>query len=1113
MNSISKNILVHKEMMKLLMNEYSQNTNSLSTTHVSMGDVRGKYSFNRSGTEKLFSLCANHKGTEGLAEMPQAYSMLRFDFDYEEETTSKTPYPLFHTDIFLNTIIPSIQTYLSENLTDFKPEHADCCLLTKTPYIKDNVLKHGLHLQFINTFVHKKDFKIIEQKFKHLNGIDIGMSTKPWLCYNQSKARGKGSYQADTVLTHDGILVPAEDYFESYEVFDDREIKIKFTQPIQYYYPRIFSIKPYNRPVVELAVEMESCDSLVTVWDDCDDEVQEYSEEIRNIVEEYVNDSENCFDIKDWKGNFLTLKRIKSYLCPTTESREHDNRDAYVRLNKKKGQVCIGCFCNEGRSAPIGTYKTVQTTEKEPDTEGLNLECQEASFVYQRYNKSSKMNYDGKSYGEIATIDRDFAVWICDNIVHPHARIFSKILNREFDDTIRLDNIKPDEIINQNNIGSYLPRLQKADVVCMRSNMMTYKTENLKELMSVYKRILVVSFRISLEDEYMTKFAEHDFKLYSDFKGLITGDRLITQIDSLYKVRGSFDIIVFDEMVYTINHLNSFAKRKLEVWDALNQYIENTPKIICCDALLDKKTIQLFENNNRTMHVVENNWKSFDSKKVKYLDFIDTQRTIKHILNQLEEWGSLYIPTNSKTFADKLFLYLRNKGVRVGLDSSDNEPTPTNEWRQKFDVFITTPTNVAGVSCNDSFGKTIAYLTSSSCSAEMSSQMLFRVRNVDCDTYDIFIKTGSGGRNYPLNTKQVKQWIKDKDDLIINSGLKIDHIRNDIVQDDYYKLYVQYIKKENLSKVMFKQVLKGILEVHGLEEIIEEEEEEEKKSIQEVLQDEKELNAIKNDSKESHELEKKRLREKVCQARPLTDEEFAKIDEKYRKSVEEKLAIRRYHIEKTYLAHGNNIELNEEFVKKYEGLTAQYRNLTTMNCDNLGEYIETVINKHEKEHKRDDNTKRLHEKHSLLKVWAVDNLLKTVGFDNIWDTKTITGFPYQKVIDFMKIHGGHISTLFGTRNLNWENIEAGNKEIVKYINHKLKSVCHIGVRNQCKGRGKQKQEYTIQGLDFWDKGGIVIPKNEQAQRMIMNRKFKRIMTKTQVGSKMWKCISELVEVK
>ena len=59
---------------------------------------------------------------------------------------------------------------------------------------------------------------------------------------------------------------------------------------------------------------------------------------------------------------------------------------------------------------------------------------------------------------------------------------------------VPLPDIKADENINLNNIGSYLPRLEKADVVCIRSNMMTYKTQNLKELTQHYKRLSLYHF-------------------------------------------------------------------------------------------------------------------------------------------------------------------------------------------------------------------------------------------------------------------------------------------------------------------------------------------------------------------------------------------------------------------------------------------------------------------------------------------------------------------------------------------------------------------------------------------------------------------------------------------
>ena len=128
--------------------------------------------------------------------------------------------------------------------------------------------------------------------------------------------------------------------------------------------------------------------------------------------------------------------------------------------------------------------------------------------------------------------------------------------------------------------------------------------------------------------------------------------------------------------------MHSFVKRKPQVWEALNQYISDTQKIIACDALLDNKTINLFKKSGRSTLIVENKWKSFKGKKFKYIDFVDFPSTVKYILDNIKQWGSLYIPTNSKTFADKIFYYLREQGLKVGLDSSETEPTPSDEWKQ-----------------------------------------------------------------------------------------------------------------------------------------------------------------------------------------------------------------------------------------------------------------------------------------------------------------------------------------------------------------------------------------------------------------------------------------------
>jgi len=1071
----------------------SRNNRGEFHTHVSMGNNKGTYSFSRDDLEDVFTYCGlRQSSTIGIAEKSPSYSMLRFDFDFEKKSDKLIS--LYNINIFLNEIIPEIRMYLSKNIVNYNKKNGDCSILTKEPYFKSpNVVKHGIHLQFINVFLSKDDFKQLEsdlkQKWEHMDKI----ASNPWLMYGQTKGNGKKPYLLQYILTHDDILLESEDmddYLQSYKIYDRKEHRIKYVRDMKFYYPRIFSILPYGRNDMCYELKKKALGDILGSkasnqrWEDCEEEILEYEEDIREIVEEWIADSEDCFQIGTWNNDYLQLRRISSYECPVTKQRDHDSRGAYVYLLKQTGEVRIGCYCNETcedgkKYRTIGYYKKIKTSipeNVEISEVDLDRECSEYSMIY---IPTKGQKFKGYTYGQLCEQEQGFVNWIIDNNVMPHVKIFCKIRKQVWEYTHDLDNIRPQETINKNNIGSYLPRLQKADVVCMRSNMMTFKTENLKELMNHYKRVLMVSFRVSLEDEYMKNFGEYGFKLYSDCKGMITGDRIVCQIDSLWKVMGEFDLCIWDEMVYTMAHLSSFVKKKFQVWNALNDYICNTKKHIVCDALLDNKTIQLFKNHQRSTWVVENQWNSFSTKQVCYIQYDNVAQTIYHIQQNLNKHKKIFIPTNSKAFAEKIFSYFKEI-YKVKLDCSDSDPTPSNEWAN-YDIFITTPSTIAGVSCNDKFGKTIAYFTSQSCNAEMASQMLFRVRNTDCDQIDIFIKQASS-RYYPLGKEDIKEWIMDKDNLLLESGLKISHSRGEIVEDDYYRNYVDYIRQQHLSKVCFKSVLKGIMIAHGLEEVSDQEDEIEKANLEE----EKE---IKLTTKKAHETEKKEERINVSNARELSDEEFKVLDEKYRKTTTEKLSIRKYLITKAY----GKRDLNETFIKNFEKLIPKYHNLCSMKCDNLQEWLEDSINKYEKEHKRDENVDRLHEKRHLLKLWTADRIVNILGFENIWDKKSIQEYPYDTARQFLIDHDKKISLLFNTSSQDWSKvtlsvpdeklITARKKLISQRLNTILKSVCHIGVKKKYKGYvGKTNTEYIISGLEIWEEENIQIKDNIDAVR-------------------------------
>ena len=972
-------------------------------THGSMGSIKGSYGLNRYNLDTIFN---NYEAVDkywGLQEKPTNYSMFRCDLDYKSgKDDEEQPDLELITSNFLLEVRKLLNLFLvkSNTISKSNDRKLDAIILSKPSYIdpEKGIRKFGIHIQFPHIFISKEEFKFLEEEIKKtkFHGFDP-ICSKPWLMYGQHKNNYSGTYTISHIDVGGKKVNPIE-YFVSvkYKIYDIKtETPISYTKEnIENYYPQILSILSNNREDSEINIPTRRDKSIEVVEDDdkelSDEDLENIKHDCRlllGILDKSRIDDHNdwlqvgmiLFNISNGHHNFLDLWKdwSSSYKYYKEDELEHK----WDRFDKRV----------------MGLPSLKKNAKEDNPTE------------YSKISKLFKVKYEHEEKGD----------------------------KREFN-KIDLDNIYPDEIINQNNIGSYIPRLEKADITLVRSNMMTFKTQNFKELLKTegkkYRRILVVSFRVSLINEYMKNFEEHNFKLYSDFSGKIMGDRIVCQIDSLHKVFGEFELMLLDEIEYTQDHLHSFVKQKQQVWDSLNQYIDSTKKIIVCDALLSNKTCEFFKSFGRTTHIVENKWKSF-SGTVNYHPWQSQTVFLIHLLNSLKHHKSIFIPTNSKTFALKLFLFLQKKGIKVGLDSSESEnPTPSSEWKN-YEVFITTPTNIAGISCNDEFGKTIGYATSNSCSAKSFAQMLKRVRNTTCKNMDIFIKSNCN-YNIPTKLEDVKKYIEEKDDLIFQVGFKLNHIRNKIEEDDYYNQYVNFLQSQNKSKIWFKETLKGILEHHGYESYDVEEvsctkEYEEKTVIPDLLQDEENevklnnkttlLEVINKEIKTHLEEFKTEKRNEVINARLLTQYEFKTLEEKYHKTLEEKAEIRKYHLTNAY-GKDDLEKYTNDFIKKFEPKIDHFYNLIHLNTSNemIPIYITNELDTFLKEHKKDPNTQRLNEKHKLIKIWACHNILNELGFNNVWDTKEINGYPYEKALDFCKKYYHKISLLSGNYdNRDW----------------------------------------------------------------------------------------------
>ena len=992
-------------------------------THVSMGSLKGSYQLNRD----TISVIYNDDKLDpliGLAEKPQDYSMLRFDLDFSSSNLERTDE--FDLEEITKNALQHMRSFLTENLVQSLSNLLDCSILTKPSYVNDkNKRKYGVHGQFHNLFINKKDFEYFENSVAPLiSGFDK-ISKNAWLLYGQQKSEISGTYTISHVDVFGKKISPIN-YFSNYAIYDLKERQIPFATPT-HYYKQIFSIIPFNRectdfkPRQEILVKTKEVPlRAYVVPDDLSETLIEATKYVELLSSKRVNNGR-----KEWFYIGGILYSIS------------DGDEAFFQLWNDLSSQSV----DYDEEECIRTWKSMKRQPKH----GIHLLRKMAKFDSP---KDPKFKDDDKE---------EFV-------------------------SMKLDNIHANEVINQNNIGSYLPRLAKSDIVFMRSNMMTFKTQNLKELLPLYKRILVVSFRVSLLDSYVDTFAGFDFKMYSDVNGKITEDKVFVQIDSLFRVIGSFDLVLFDEALYTIEHLNSFVKRKHEVWDALTQQIQSAKKIIVCDALLDNATIDVFKKagGDKKTWIVDNQWQSFKGKSIRYEPHVSVETMITRITLNLEKYGSIYVPTNSKTLADKLYLYFKTKGIRVGLDSSDNEPTPPELWRKNFDIFISTPTNVAGVSCNDPFGKTIGYCTNRSCNARMFAQMLNRVRNTDSDVIDIFYKINVVGYN-PTKTDDIKAWVKEKDQLMFSGGLKIDYIRDEIIEDEYYSQYISHLKAQNQSHKWYLQVLKGIMEHHGFESIDKDDEEEV------IIYNEEALDEIKYESKAIYEQNQDDIRNDVCNATDISEEQCKEIKEKYQKTEDEKLQVRKFNIMKAYrnnTSTGVPRTLTSPFIKKYEKFIGQYYNLIKLNVDHpdmLKYYIEHQYNKFLSEHSHAPNTERLHESNKLLKLWTAHNIVNALGFESVWDKKEIAGYPYDKAIEFLDTYGHKISVLFGKNtNTKWKELDLEDssvkKKITETLNTVLKNVCSVGVKR----KDRHAESYIIQGLDLWEKGDIIIPKNEIA---------------------------------
>lgn len=586
---------------------------------------------------------------------------------------------------------------------------------------------------------------------------------------------------------------------------------------------------------------------------------------------------------------------------------------------------------------------------------------------------------------------------------------YKKILEPFKKDTsaIKIEPIVSDIQINQAVVSEYAPLLQQYKGLFIRSPCMTHKTQQFIKYVAENpeKSFLVVSFRRSQADGYNASLEEHGFINYQDIKEKVyKSKRLIVQIDSLHKVRGKYDCVYFDEAEYVLSHVSSFCKEKVLVMDVLRQLVIGCDNYVVTDALLCQATIDFFKNvKEHKTFVIDNDYKPFHDVAAVFLPLEDGSTAMTdYILSKLNEGKNIVIPTNSASQAYTLQEFIRQKHPqsKVGLMTAETDFIPVVEW-VNYNVIMYTPTIVASNSFNAlHFHELIGYFTSMSCGAEQFLQMIFRTRNLIDKKINIFYQQNSAF--LPCVEDDVDVFLKNKYDILQSeSGLKINVIKERIIKNDYYYLYRKYVCKTNLSKNKGISVLKGLLLHHGIKI----EYDNGADACQSKVMSDAAFQDSVNRSNELTEIKEtaETMRfERMMGAKDITSEEYETFKMKDT-SVDEKQQMKKFLFHKKFELNPRETMYKEEFkfhIYQYmEKVYPQYKNAKLLFSKNIDELLQeqaTIMVSDSIE-----NEEKLHIKNNALKIKICNNIVQVLGFENMLDKKTVSGYKYQDIAQYI----------------------------------------------------------------------------------------------------------------
>lgn len=378
-----------------------------------------------------------------------------------------------------------------------------------------------------------------------------------------------------------------------------------------------------------------------------------------------------------------------------------------------------------------------------------------------------------------------------ENFVKSHSKINIQLVVKEMDEAISIDVPNNFQKSNDDYVNSDIFNSNEK-VIIVKAGLGTGKTtaciQYINDTKDKYDKIIVYTPRItyaqSIFDRLNKETVYDDWILYNDKKNDYSIDkkRVVIQCESIHRVSNIFEntLIIIDEVESFLTSMTSITTHKKSHEHNLLTFecLLNSKKIICLDAFISDKTLNVFKNLELPYFYIHY------TKKLNERQFIHItaekdkdvfEEWMKYIINEINNGKNMYLFFSSlkkldyfRNYIDKYLPHI--KYLYYSSTHKESLDDVNKRWSE-VNLILTTSTITVGVNYDvkNHFHSIGVYGSATSQNLVRDIfQSTYRIRHLTDDLLIFGLDVAHYGKNLPTSANEIKKTLEDVIALLID---------------------------------------------------------------------------------------------------------------------------------------------------------------------------------------------------------------------------------------------------------------------------------------------------------------------------------------------------------